>query len=516
MKLQIFSFGTVFEVGRILVRNATWMVLLISLMWPLKTAVAEDLIQVYRLAQEQDPTFQRESYRHEASPEALKQAYADLMPTVNADALYRRTKQEILGTDIAVYGSGIARYPAKGYTLTLTQPLVKFSSIYRAMQAKEEVKRADLKFEAAKQDLILRVAEAYVGALEAQDSLTFTRAEEAAIQRHFELAQGRYKSGLAPVTDFHDAKARLADTMALSVRAKNKLEDALEALAELTGKKIENIAKVKSAPITGTLYPQKGRGAAETLTPDTSPDGGKKAPAGVSSAVVAGGGTAAEKGRESAGVGIPLVGPDPDNLDNWMEAAPKQNFDVEAQRQAVEVAAKEIERQRAGHLPVLSLVARLNRDEEGGSLFGGESDVMTKEAYLQLTFPLFQGFSVLSKTREAIKLHSAAKADLEKEVRGVKRQAKASFLGVKSSIENAGAFRQSVLSTQIALEAKREGFKSGLFPALAVLDSERDLHRAKQDYAKAHYDYIINGLRLKKAVGTLTEEDMAGINQWLE
>ncbi|MEW6664089.1 MAG: TolC family outer membrane protein [Thermodesulfobacteriota bacterium] len=478
MKPQITSFGKFSLFRGILAIPVTWLLLLFPVLLPVRTALAEDLMQIYTLAKEQDPAFRRETFRHEAAPETLNQAYAELIPTVNADAFYRRSRQEILSTDIAVYETTIARYPAKGYTLSLVQPLLKLSSIYRVMQAKEEVRRADFKFEAAKQELLLRVAEAYSTVLEAQDSLSFTLAEEAAVRRHFELAQIRYRSGLAPVTDFHDAKARLADTMALKVKAENRLEDSLEALAEITGKKIKNVAKLKSSAI--------------------------------------GVGVSSEKTREVVGTGMPLVSPEPDSVESWMEAAPKQNLDVEVQRQAVQVAEKEIERQKAGHAPVLSVVGRLNKDDEGGSLFGGESDVMTREAYVQLTFPLFQGFSVVSKTREAVKLWSAAKADLEKEIRGVRRTAKASFLGVKSSIQNVEAFRESVLSNQIALEAKREGFKSGLFPALAVLDAERDLHRAKQDYARAHYEYVVHSLRLKKAVGTLSEEDLASINEWME
>jgi outer membrane protein len=466
----------------------------LPMLLPLPAAMAEDLIQIYTIAKEQDPTFQRETFRHEASPETLNQAYAELIPTINADAFYRRSRQEILSTDIAVYETTIARYPSKGYTLSLVQPILKLPSIFRVMQAKEEVKRADLKYEAAKQDLLLRVAEAYSGVLEAQDSLTFTRAEEAAVRRHFELAQSRYRSGLAPVTDFHDAKARLADTMALKVKVENRLEDALEALAELTGRKIEKVARMKSGPLAG----------------------GNAAQAGAQSAAAAKDSKAAEKTLETTGLGMPLVSPDPDDLESWMEAATKQSLDVEVQRQAVEVAEKEIDRQKAGHAPVLSVVGRINRDDEGGSLFGGESDVSTREAYLQLTVPIFQGFSVLSKTREAIKLYYAAKADLERETRGVKRATKASFLGVKSSIENAEAFRQSLISNQIALEAKREGFKSGLFPALAVLDAERDVHRVREYYARTHYEYIVHSLRLKKAVGTLNEEDLVAINQWLE
>ncbi|MBW1887664.1 MAG: TolC family protein, partial [Deltaproteobacteria bacterium] len=189
------------------------------------TARSEDLMQAYKLAQESDPTFQSETYRHEASPETLKQAYSEIWPTVSADGSYQRTRQEIHQTGVAVYGQELARYPSKGYNLTLTQPIFRYSSFMRILQAKEEVKQADFEFEKAKQDLILRVVEAYIGSLEAQDNLEFTRAEEDAIKLHFELAQERYKSGLAPITDFHDAKARLAYIMARRVKAENLLDD---------------------------------------------------------------------------------------------------------------------------------------------------------------------------------------------------------------------------------------------------------------------------------------------------
>jgi outer membrane protein len=482
--------------------------LLLATLFFWRPAGAEDLMEIYRLAQKEDPTYQREFYRHEASPEVLSQAYADLLPTLNAEGTYNRKMQEIKETDIAVYGAGIARYPVKGYTVSLTQPLFRYASIVRVQQAGSEVKRADLKFEAAKQDLLLRVAEAYMGALEAQDTVTFTSAEEAAVAIHFELANNRYRSGLAPVTDYHDAKARLADTVALKTRAENKLDDAIEALVELTGEKIENLAKLNAVPVAETLIRQKSGRAAANLSP-----GAQGAPqAGTVPGAKAGSGTESEPTQ----TGMPLVSPNPDDPEQWIKAASEQNLEVEAQRQAVEVAEREIERQRAAHLPTLSVVGRLNRDDEGGSLFGGESDVMTREAIVQLNVPIFQGLSVLSRTREAIELHKAARQDLEKEIRAAKRKAKAAFLGVKSAMENAEAYKQSVLSNYMALEAKRQGFRSGLFPSLAVLDAERDLHRAKQDYARAHYEYILNSLRLKKAAGTLSEADIAGINEWLQ
>ncbi len=176
-----------------------------------------------------------------------------------------------------------------------------------------------------------------------------------------------------------------------------------------------------------------------------------------------------------------------------------------------------VERQKAGHYPTLSLVGRLNRDDQDDSLFaGGGSDIKTREATIQLNIPIFQGFSVSSRTREARQLYKAEKELLEKEIRAAKRETRAAFLGVKAAVKNAEAMKQSVIFNKISLEAKKEGFKAGLFPSLAVLDAERDFHLAKQGYAKANYEYILNSVRLKNAVGILTENDMAGINQWLE
>jgi len=461
-------------------RHFYWMYLCAALVFalalPAQSVWGENLMQVYKLAKEHDPTFKGDRYKHEASPEMLKQAYSELWPKVTAEGYYQKTRQKIIESDVAIYSHGVSHFPTKGYTLTLTQPLLRYSSIVRVYQAKEEVKRADVEFEANKQDLIMRVAEAYIEALSAQDKLIFDRAEETSVKLHFELAQRRYNMGLAPITDFHDAKARLAFVTVGRIKSENKLEDALEGLTEVTGSKIKNLSRLK-ADIT-------------EITVESKP--------------------------ESAKGGMSLVNPDPDDVDKWINAALKQNLELDVQRKAVEIARQEVKRQKTGHWPTLNAVGRYNREDAGGSMFAGGSDVETQEAFLQLNVPLFEGFYVVSKTREAAKLYKAATQDLEKEIRAVKRETYAVFRGVKSAITSVEAFKQSVVSNQIALEAKKEGFKSGLFNSLAVLDAESDLCLAKQELAQSQYDYILYSLGLKKAGGTLNDEDLVLINQWLE
>jgi outer membrane protein len=237
-----FTSGLVIFIKHI--KRAILFLIFMSMSLQVQWANAEDLMQAYSLALENDPTFQSKMSRHEASPERYIQAQSELLPTLSLDSYYQYTRQEIFETDVAVYGENLARYASKGYNLTLTQPIFKYSSLLGVDQAKEEVKSADIEFQASRQDLILRTAEAYIGALECYDSLEYTKSEEESVKLHYELATERYTNGLAPITDFHDAKARLAYITALRIVAENDLDNALEALAEITGERINNPARL--------------------------------------------------------------------------------------------------------------------------------------------------------------------------------------------------------------------------------------------------------------------------------
>jgi len=442
------------------IRHSAWLTLFLPFMLTGQSAQAEDLMDFYKLAKKQDPKLQASQFEHQASGETLKQAYSNFLPTVTAEGEYIKTKQEIISSDNTVFGSGSTDFPTTAYTLSLNQPVLHYSSIVRLRQAKADIKRSDVEFEKVEQDLILRVAELYLGALSAQDKLAFAQAEQDAVELHFELARGRQSMGLAPITDLLDAKARLATVTANTIEAENVLDDSLQALREVCGELIVKLANLK------------------------------------------------EK--------LPLVSPDPEDVDLWIEAALKQNLELEVQRYAVEVAKQEVKRQKSGHYPTLDMVARHNREETEGTLFGGGSDVETQEVILRLSMPIYQGGFVRSRTREAFKLYQAALQDLEQQIRAVKRQTRAAYFGVKSAIQRVEALQQSVASQKLALEAKQDGFRSGLYTSLAVLDAERDFYLAKQEYARARYDYIFNSLRLKQAVGTLAEEDIVMVNKWLK
>lgn len=432
--------------------------ILLAFMYQAQPAHAGDMIDLYKLAQKNDPELQGAEYKHKASGETLKQAYSNLLPTLAAEGEYIDTAQDIISSDNTVYAMGETDFTTKTYTLTLTQPILDYATIVRLGQAKAEIRRADMEFELAKQNLILQVAELYLEALSAQDNLAFSKAEQAADEAHFELAEGRYNMGLAPITDLHDAEARMTAVRAETIAAENQLDDALEALREVCGKEIGTLAKLKQE--------------------------------------------------------FPLASPDPAEIDAWIQAGLDQNLGIQVQRHAVEVAEREVRRQKSAHWPTLDLIGRHNYRLTDGTLFGGGSEVETTEVLLQANITLFQGGYVCSRVREARQLYKAALQDMEQQKRAVKRQSRAAYLGVKSAISRVKALEQAVGAQQLSLDAKQYGFKSGLYTSLAVLDAERDLYLDKQRLAQARYDYIFNSLRLKQAAGTLCEENLVMVNEW--
>ncbi|NPU83918.1 MAG: TolC family outer membrane protein [Syntrophaceae bacterium] len=422
------------------------------------TAFAEDLLGVYGLALKNDPRFVGARYERDASAEKLSQARAGLLPKLTAEGVYTQTRQNIISSDNTVYGQGSSTFPTTEYSITLVQPLFNMASWASLKRARATVKGADLKLETAKQDLMVRLARSYLSALATRDNLEFISVEEAAVSRYHDLVTGRFSSGLTSRTDFLDAKARLSDVKARKIAAQSNQDDAFQSLREIVGQDI-----VKLAPI-----------------------------------------------RED----LPLVHPDPNNIDTWIDATVKQNPSLEMQRQAVEEAQHEIRRQQAGHYPFLNLEAEYDRTKTEGTLFGGGSEVETAYALVRLSVPIFEGGIVNSRTREARSLHQAAVQEEERQTRAARKETRAAYLGVVSAIDRVKALREAVEAQQMVLEAKREGYRSGLYTVLAVLDAERDLYRARRDYAVARYDYIMNSLRLKKAVGTLNDGDIASINDW--
>jgi outer membrane protein len=415
---------------------------------------------MYRLAIKHDPVYRAAQATYLANKQTLTQARGALLPTIDATASKNKIDAKIkTGSGIVSRPAGRADYNRDDYTLTITQPIFNGVIFSGLKQAKAHVRRAGAEYIAAQQDLIARLAEAYFGVLSAGDNLELALAERAAIAQQLAGAKGRLSVGLATITDVHDARARHQLAEAQVIEAQNKLADSRQALREITGIRPTNLHKI--------------------------------------------------------GKNMPLVKPEPNNIEKWIEKANTQNMALLAQRETVIIAKQDVKIRRAGHMPTLNLVGTRSHSDSDGSITGPGVENTNTTISLELNIPIFRGWRTKSETRQAIYLLEAARQQLTAVERSTERQIRSAFMGVSSGTHRINALKQAVIANESALKAKRLGFRAGIRTNLDVLDAQRDLFRAKRDYSDARYSYILNWLKLKQSTGTLSVDDLKRTNKWL-
>ncbi len=423
------------------------------------SASEESLLDLYLVALNSDPQYQEAKFQHQANSEIVPQARADYLPTITFDYDRVKTTQNIISSDNTVFERGSTSFPSTTMSISFTQPIFRYANYIRLGQAKAEFKKATVDLSLAQQDMMLRLSEAYLASLAAEDEQGFLEVQKNSALEQLSIAQGRLNAGVGRPVDKFEAEARLASIEADYSYAQIALSDSREALNEIIGR-----APIGLARLTDSLILEK---------------------------------------------------PNPEDELFWVDESLKHNPNIVVQRHVVEVAKQEIKRQNGGHFPNLDLVLRSSRQETGGTLFGGGSEVGTNEVLLRLSVPLYSGGSVSSKKREAIALYAASKEKLEQLIRESRRQSKDAYWGVVNAVRRITALEKAVVAQEATLELRRTAFESKLEAAIVVLDAERDLYAARKDLFQAKYDYLLNQLRLRSLVGNLQQSDINIVNDWL-
>jgi len=416
---------------------------------------AENLLDVYKTALENDPTYLAAYSEYRAVLESKNQRVAPLLPNLNLSGQYEDVSQEY--SDQGNYD-----FDEYSYNLNLNQAIFRYDYWVALRQANLQVTQAEANFSNARQTLIQRVTERYLEVLAAGDNLTFAKGEMEAIGEQLNQTKQRFEVGLSAITDVHEAQARYDQAVAQNIEAENLLANTKENLREVTGRYYEYLA----------ILSEKS----------------------------------------------PLVAPNPENVDAWLDVAKERSLALIAAEKAMQFAQEEISRNRAGHYPTLDLIASYSyRETDGGNLLaplGRELD--DTRVGVQLNLPIYEGGRVTSTTREAAHRYQQAKDLYEQQRRATERETRSSYLNVLANISSVRAFAQALVSSKTALEATEAGYEVGTRTAVDVLNSRREVFRAERDYARSRYTYIQQTLRLKAAVGTLTEQDIMAINNWLK
>jgi outer membrane protein len=329
-------------------------------------------------------------------------------------------------------------------------------------QARKSLVSAQADLDTAEQDLIVRVAQAYFDVLAAQDALATTRANKSATAEQLASAKRNFEVGTATITDTREAQAKFDLGTAQEIAAENDLRTKRLALDTVVGRS-DIVPKPLAVPVV-------------------------------------------------------LPAPVPANPEEWVTVADQQHPSVRRARIGLDVAQLETAKARAGDLPTVDAVASLSGSDARGSLPAlSRSTGTTAVASLgvQMNWPLYTGGATQNRIKETLALEEKSRNDLEAARRGVAQGTRAAYFGVQSGLAQVKALEAAESSTKLALEATQLGYKVGVRVNLDVLNAQTQLFTTRRDLAKARYDVLLGGLRLRQASGQLKAEDVAAINQLL-
>jgi outer membrane protein len=425
------------------------------------SAAGDDLVQIYGDALTSDPTLAAARANWAATQQTLPQARAGLLPLVSLLA----TANEQDFNDNLHSDPGLKlhqRFGSGAYTVSASQPLYRMQNWISFDQAKRQVSQSDYVLASVQQDLIVRVVQSYFDVLLAQFTIELTESQKAAVSENLAQAQRNFEVGTATITDTNDAQAKYDQIAAQQISVQNDLENKLASLRAIIGRTPKNLSRVE-----------------RSYTPDL---------------------------------------PVPNALEPWVEKAINENYQVRIAQANFDIAALEVDRQRAGHYPTVDLVASFNQTYAGGAASATVAAVVASDSRLgiigvQLAVPLYQGGLVNSRVTQAIATQDAARQNLEAARRAAQLLAQNSFAGVTNGVAQVKALTQAVKSAQVSYDSTKLGLEVGVRTNLDVLNQQQQVYQTRFNLAQSYYAFVVNALKLKQAVGTLADEDVEKLNR---
>ena len=414
-------------------------------------AHAEDLLQTYELARSGDPQFSAAESGRLVTREGSVQARAALLPLVTGDASIDRP-----------IADGDGETTSRGVGVNVRQMVYDHGNFTRLRSANALSQAADFRLDSASDTLITRTSAAYFNVLVQLETLAAAEAAETALKKQFDFASKRLDVGLAPITDVHEARAQYDSARASTILARNAVEDAYQALRELTGQ-----------PVAGL------KGLPDDFKPALPETGG---------------------------------------VDEWVSTAVANNPALKAKELELRSAEADVGTARAGHYPSLYLsgsygdTTTWGRDGAGSSFRGSDGG---GQIGLTLSVPIFAGGATQSGVRQSLARRDIVQDELEQTKRALDRDTRNAYQTVVAGISEVEARRLALVSARAAYDASQVGLEVGTRTVLDVLTNQRNLFTAQQAYAQAKYNFLQNRLLLEQAAGTLDVDDVQDINRLL-
>ncbi len=439
-------------------------------------AGAESLRDIYELALENDAQLKAEEAQYRANLETENLGRSALLPQINAN--YDYTDSDSKSSNLSpnfFEGLEIEKTRTRretqqdGYTVSLSQALFDLPAWFSFQSGKEFSRQAEATFAANQQNLIVRVVEAYLAVLRAQDNLEASKAQERAFERQLEQTQQRFEVGLIAITDVYEAQAAYDLSQVNRIVDENNVSVALERLSVLTGQNHSNL---------------------NVLVAD-----------------------------------FDIKLPEPNDRAAWVDFALQNNFSLQAARYAEEASRQAAKANQMQHAPKVSgsysyrdydTEGDLTRNPPTGLEAPPDGTARDNIVQLRVDLPLYTGGAISANRRKAAQEFNAARQNRINLSRNTVTNTRSLHMTVVSDVSRVAARRQSIVSSRSALDATQAGYEVGTRNVVDVLNAQNTLFAAERDYANSRYDYIINILRLKEQAGTLSPDDIYNMDAFLE
>jgi len=426
-------------------------------------AGAIDLVGAYRQALQYDPSSLADNDALVAGREKAVQGDALLRPRINLQTNVNRIHDRMTGdvpTAVSAFLPTDSTGTARQATLQLVQPLYDVSASANRHQLKEQTSLAQIQFDASRQDLALRVSEAYFGVLLAEETLHVVQSEQEAVRHQRDRAKARFDVGQSKITDVQEAQARLDGVEARAVLIQSTLELRQAQFRELIGTAPLQLARLNSNA------PRR---------------------------------------------------PEPENLLTWQTRGEEQSNLIKTRRSELDIAKTEIEKYHLAGRPTLNLVASYAAQGQSGSLspLVAPNGDRTATVGIVLNIPLYAGGGIDSRERESVAKRFQAEHQLDAACRDVRLKVQDGFLAVTTGVSRIAALEQALVSARSALEATMLGRDVGTRTQLDVLDAQQRFSTSELDLVQARVDYLMGRLRLAAAAGELSEDTLRELNLWL-
>ncbi len=411
---------------------------------------AQSLQTLFEAARGFDAVYQSAKASSDATQAKAEQARAGLLPTVGlSSGIGRSSVDNANPVPDRSFGTQNA-------TIAASQPLYRPANRLVFEQGQKSLLVAKAQLQAAEQDLIVRTTQAYFDVLAAEDTVTFVQAQKAAVAEQLAAAKRNFEVGTSTVTDSREAQARYDLVLAQEIAATNDLRVKKLALDTLVG-------KANTAPLPLALP-------------------------------------------------VDLPSPLPDDVQHWVGLAETTHPSVQQASTALDIAQLETRKAEAGHGPTVDLTAQYQLARSPSATTGNTLRSNTASVGVQLNMPLFAGYAIQNRVKETLALEDKARADLDTARRAVAQATRAAFFGVQSGKGQVRALEAAEASSQSALDANKLGYQVGVRINIDVLNAQSQLYQTKRDLAKARYDVLVGGLRMKQASGTLSADDLTLVN----